>query len=105
MVGDNSSTVTACYHATDSVTGNKGTTGGVAGWNSQSSTVTACYLNGTVTEDTGIGNAMTNAGEATKVEGDWIEAMNAMNKALTNAGTDWRYATGSGAPLTLQRQN
>lgn len=41
------------------------------------------------------------------LEGDWTEAMNAMNAALTNAGTGWRYATGSGddIPLTLQRQN
>ena len=101
VVGENSSTVTACYHATGSVIGN--TKGGVAGQNNISGTVTACYWNGTVT-NTGIGLNMSNVGEATKVEGDWTEAMNAMNKALS--GTGWQYVAGSGdAPLTLQRQN
>ena len=110
VVGDNVyGTVTACYHATGSVTGASGSTGGVTGRNYTDpyggySTVTACYWGGTVTEDTGIGNDMTNAGEATKVEGDWTEAMNAMNKALS--GTGWQYVADSGdAPLTLQRQN
>ena len=110
VVGDNvSSIVNACYHATGSVTGASGTTGGVAGRNyadpyGGSSTVTACYWSGTMTEDTGIGNDKSNVGEATKVEGDWTEAMNAMNKALS--GTGWQYVAGSGgAPLTLQRQN
>ena len=104
VVGDNLSTVTACYHATGSVAGASGSTGGVAGRNAPNVTVTACYWNGTVTNDTGIGLNMSNVGEATKVEGDWTEAMNAMNKALS--GTGWQYVTSSGdAPLTLQRQN
>ena len=106
VVGDNLyGTVTACYHATGSVTGASGSTGGVVGYNTAgSSTVTACYWSGTMTEDTGIGNDKSNVGEATKVEGDWTEAMNAMNTALTNAG--WQYVTGGGdIPLTLQRQN
>ena len=104
VVGDNLSTVTACYHATGSVAGASGSTGGVAGRNAQNVTVTACYWNGTVTGDKGIGEDMSNVGEATKVEGDWTEAMNAMNEALS--GTGWQYVAGSGdAPLTLQRQN
>ena len=105
VVGDNYGTVTACYHATGSVTGSIRTTGGVVGQNTQyGTTVTACYWNGTVTNDTGIGLNMSNVGEATKVEDDWTEAMNAMNKALS--GTGWQYVEGSGdAPLTLQRQN
>ena len=109
VVGDNAyGTITACYHATGSVTGASGSTGGVVGRNSKddysSSTLTACYWHGTVTDDKGIGNDMTGNGKATKVEGDWTEAMNAMNKALS--GTGWQYVAGSGdAPLTLQRQN
>ena len=104
VVGDNLSTVTACYHATGSVTGNMIGTGGVMGRNAPNCTVTACYWNGTVTNGTGIGLNMSSVGEATKVEGDWTEAMNAMNKALS--GTGWQYVAGSGdVPLTLQCQN
>ena len=108
VVGDNSSTVTACYHATGDVTGASGSTstGGVAGRNYKddygSSTLTACYWDNN--QSSGIGEDQTGKGEATKVEDGWTEAMNAMNEALTNAG--WQYVTGGGdAPLTLQRQN
>ena len=111
VVGDNvHSTVIACYHATGSVTSVSSTTGGVAGRNSLDlygrGTITACYWNGTVSYDTGIGNDMTDNGGATKVEGSttWETAMNAMNAVLS--GTGWLYVTSSGdAPLTLQRQN
>ena len=110
MVGENLSTVTACYYATGSVNGGSMTTGGVVGLNnfdpsfSITCIVAACYWGGTVTTNTGIGEDRSNVGEATKVEGDWTEAMNAMNKALS--GTGWQYVAGSGdAPLTLLRQN
>ena len=111
VVGDNSSTVTACYHATGDVTGASGSTstGGVVGRNYKddygSSTLTACYWHGTVTDDKGIGNDMTGNGKATKVDGSitWETAMNAMNEALS--GTGWQYVTGGGdVPLTLQKQ-
>ena len=112
VVGDNEyCTVTACYHATGSVIGASSSVGGVAGRNFEvgplgSSILNACYWNGTVTNDTGIDQDMSNVGEATKVEGSttWETAMNAMNAALS--GTGWQYVAGSGdAPLTLQRQN
>lgn len=109
VVGDNVfNAVIACY-ATGSVTGASGSTGGVVGRNFKddfaSGTVTACYWDNN--QSSGIGEDQTGNGETTKVtSGDWTEAKNAMNVALTNAGTDWRYATGSdGVPLTLQRQN
>ena len=115
VVGDNAyGTVTACYHATGSVTGASGTTGGVAGRNYKddygSGILNACYWDGTVTGDTGIGDDMTgnSASEALKVSGrtTWAEAMGYMNSVLTSAGTGWQYATASGdIPLTLQRQN
>ena len=115
VVGDNAyGTVTACYHATGSVTGASGTTGGVAGRNYKddygSGILNACYWDGTVTGDTGIGYDMTgnSASEALKVSGrtTWTEAMGHMNSVLTSAGTGWQYATASGdIPLTLQRQN
>lgn len=109
VVGDNVySTVIACYHATGNVTGASGSIGGVAGRNYKddygSSTVTACYWNGTVTGNNGIGNDMTNAGETTKVtDGNWTEAMKAMNTALS--GTSWRYVLGTdGLPVLEKKQ-
>ena len=113
VVGDNVvGTVTACYHATGSVNGEQESTGGVVGRNFKddfsSGILNACYWDGTATGDTGIGNDMTGNSGATKVEAPttWETAMDAMNEALTAAGTDWRYATGSGdVPLTLQRSN
>ena len=114
VVGDNvDGTVTACYHATGSVNGASGTTGGVAGRNYKddygSGILNACYWDGTVTGDTGIGYDMTgySASDALKVSGrtTWAEAMDHMNSVLTGAGTGWQYATGSGdVPLTLYKQ-
>ena len=113
VVGDNSGNVTACYHAAGSVTGASESTGGVSGRNYKddhgSGILNACYWDGTVTGDTGIGNDMTSysASEAQKVSGrtTWAEAMGHMNSVLTSAGTGWLYATtGSGSvPLTLQK--
>ena len=111
VVGDNVvGTVTACYHATGDVTSVSSSTGGVAGRNYADQyggpgTITACYWNGTVSYDRGIGNDVLLAGGATKVEGSttWETAMNAMNAVLS--GTGWQYVTSSGdAPLTLQKQ-
>lgn len=113
VVGDNVyGTVTACYHATGSVNGEQESTGGVVGRNFKddfsSGILNACYWDGTATGDTGIGNDMTGNSGATKVEAPttWETAMDAMNEALTAAGTGWLYTTGSGdVPLALQRSN
>ena len=114
VVGDNVvSSVTACYHATGNVTGATESTGGVAGRNYKddygSGILNACYWDGTVTGDTGIGYDMTgnSASEALKVSGrtTWTEAMGHMNSVLTSADTGWQYVIGSGdAPLVLTRQ-
>ena len=97
--------ITACYHATGTVSGS--TIGGVLGLNQTgpvaSGTVTACYWQNDQAQ--GIGEDQTSKGEATKVEGSttWETAMNAMNTALS--GTGWQYVTGSGdAPLALRKQ-
>ncbi len=102
-------TLTACYHAKGTVSGPDGTTGGVTGRNFKILTwdgavITACYWRSN--PDTGIGY---NEGGSTTIEttkvtdGDWTEAMKAMNTALS--GTGWQYVTGSGdAPLTLRKQ-
>ena len=99
-------TITACYHATGTVSGSA-RVGGVLGWNQTgtdlSGTVTACYWQNDQSQ--GIGEDQTGNGETTKVEGSttWETAMNAMNAALQNAG--WQYVTGGGdAPLTLRKQ-
>ena len=96
--------ITACYHATGTVSGS--TIGGVLGLNRTgpvaSGTVTACYWDNN--QNSGIGEDQTGTGEATQVEGSmtWETAMNAMNTALTNAG--WQYVTGgSDAPLILKK--
>ena len=113
VVGDNVvSIIAACYHANGSVNGASGTTGGVAGQNSKddysSGILNACYWDGSVTGDKGIGNDMTgnSASDALKVSGrtTWAEAMGHMNSVLTGLDTGWKYVTGSGdVPLTLQK--
>ena len=104
VVGQNDylANLIACY-ATSDVIGNGNYAGGVVGYNAQGR-VSACYWSGKAPE--GIGLDMSDGGDATEVEDNWTEAMNAMNEELTSAGIDWLYATGSdGVPLTLQRQN
>ena len=96
VTGDNASgTLTACYHATGTVSGRDGaTTGGVAGRNFKDNTygggiISACYWGSN--PNTGIGDNQAGTGETTKVDGDWTEAVDAMNTALQNAGSKWRY--------------
>ena len=95
VVGDNSSTVTACYHATGSVTGASGSIGGVAGRNYKddfsSGTVTACYWDNN--QSSGIGEDQTGNGEAQKVDGDWTDAVSKMNDALTYYDWEWSLDT------------
>ena len=84
VVGQNNKgTVTACYNTSGSVHG-KGTVGGVLG-NNYNGTLTACYWSGLPDNDNG---------GATKVDGTtvtWADAVDAMNTALQNAGSEWRY--------------
>ena len=100
-------TLTACYHAKGTVSGPGGATGGVAGRNFKDfmfggGIITACYW-GDNGQTQGIGEDQVGTGGTTQVDGDWTEAMNAMNTALS--GTDWLYVPGSGdAPLTLRKQ-
>ena len=88
VVGQNNKgIVTACYNASGSIYG-EGTVGGVVGDN-YTSTVTACYWSNYA--GYGIGNG---TGDATKVDGTtvtWQTAVDVMNAALQNAGSEWRY--------------
>ena len=107
VTGDNSSgTLTACYHATGTVSGPDGATGGVTGRNYTAlgaPVITTCYW-GDNGQEQGIGYNQAGTGDTKKVEGDdWTAAMNAMNTALQNAGSEWRYEL-TGALPTLKKQ-
>ena len=108
LVGWNAgSSVLACY-ATGNVASTGSSTGkvyigGFLGGNY--ATVTACYWKNN--HEQGIGyNKEGIAPEATKVDGTsvtWKKAVDAMNRALQNAGSEWRYEL-NGALPTLRKQ-
>ena len=103
LVGFNAgSSVLACY-ATGNVTSTGSSTGnvhifGLLGDNY--TTVTACYWKNN--QERGYKTAP----ESTKVDGTyvtWQKAVDAMNRALQNAGSEWRYEL-KGALPTLRKQ-
>ena len=93
---NNLGTLTACYHAKRNINGPNGTTGGVVGRNFKDSMIgggiiTACYW-GDNGQTQGIGEDQVGTTDGTtQVDGDWTEAMNAMNTALQSAGSEWHY--------------
>ena len=97
----------ACY-ATGNVTStgsgaSKVYIGGLLGGNY--TTVTACYWKNNYEQGIGY-NDESIAPEATKVDGSvvtWQKAVDAMNRALQNAGSEWRYEL-NGALPTLRKQ-
>ena len=110
VTGDNAlGTLTACYHATGDVTGASESTGGVVGRNFKDSMfdggiITACYWGSN--PNTGIGENQAGTGDTEKVDGTdvtWQKAVDAMNTALQNAGSEWRYEL-TGALPTLRKQ-
>ena len=108
LVGFNGgSSVLACY-ATGNVTSTGSSTGNVhiGGFLGDNyTTVTACYWKNN--HEQGIGyNKEGIAPEVTKVDGTyvtWQKAVDAMNRALQNAGSEWRYEL-KGALPTLRKQ-
>ena len=104
VVGDNSSTVTACYHATGNVTGATESTGGVAGRNYSSSILMTCYWDGTVTGNKGIGYDMTNFSEAQEVDGDWKEAVLNMNSVLADYYWEWTIVSPNTLPTLKKKE-
>ena len=101
------STVLACY-ATGNVNSKGRSTGNVhigGLFGDNYTAVTACYWKNN--QEQGIGrNQQSTAPEATKVDGSvvtWQEAVDAMNTALQNAGSEWRYEL-KGALPTLRKQ-
>ena len=106
LVGMNAgSSLLACY-ATGNVTSTGSSTGyvhigGFLGDNY--TTVTACYWKNNHEQGIGYNRRST---EATKVDGTyvtWQKAVDAMNTALQNAGSEWRYEL-KGALPTLRKQ-
>ena len=106
LVGMNAgSSLLACY-ATGNVTSTGSSTGymhigGFLGNNY--TTVTACYWKNNHEQGIGYNRRST---EATKVDGTsvtWKNAVDAMNTALQNAGSEWRYEL-KGALPTLRKQ-
>ena len=97
----------ACY-ATGNVTSTGSSAGkvyigGLLGGNY--TTVTACYWKNNYEQGIGY-NDESIAPEATKVDGSvvtWKKAVDAMNRALQNAGSEWRYEL-NGALPTLRKQ-
>ena len=97
----------ACY-ATGNVTSTGSSAvkvyiGGLLGGNY--TTVTACYWKNNYEQGIGY-NDESIAPEATKVDGTsvtWQKAVDAMNRALQNAGSEWRYEL-NGALPTLRKQ-
>ena len=105
LVGFNGgSSVLACY-ATGNVTSTGSSTGNVhiGGFLGDNyTTVTACYWKNN--HEQGIGYNKKSTG-ATKVDGTdvtWQKAVDAMNTALQNAGSEWRYEL-NGALPTLRK--
>ena len=105
LVGFNGgSSVLACY-ATGNVTSTGSSTGNVhiGGFLGDNyTTVTACYWKNN--HEQGIGYNRKSTG-ATKVDGSvvtWQKAVDAMNTALQNAGSEWRYEL-NGALPTLRK--
>ena len=99
------SSLLACY-ATGNVTSTGSSTGyvhigGFLGNNY--TTVTACYWKNNHEQGIGYNKKST---KATKVDGTgvtWKNAVDAMNTALQNAGSEWRYEL-KGALPTLRKQ-
>ena len=101
------SRVLACY-ATGNVTSTGSSTGNVhigGLFGDSYTTVTACYWKNN--QEQGIGyNKVGTDTEVTKVDGTdvtWQKAVDAMNTALQNAGSEWRYEL-TGALPTLRKQ-
>lgn len=107
LVGMNAgSSLLACY-ATGNVTSTGSSTGyvhigGFLG-NNYANVMTACYWKNNHEQGIGYNKKST---EATKVDGTgvtWKKAVDAMNTALQNAGSKWRYEL-NGALPTLRKQ-
>ena len=104
VVGINSQgTVTGCYHATGEITSlGGGRIGGIVGEN-YIGTVAACYWDSNLSSGTGSNNGKDDTHKVDGTDVTWQTAVAAMNTALQNAGSEWRYEL-TGALPTLKKQ-
>ena len=95
----------ACY-ATGNVTSTGSSTGNVhiGGFLGDNyTTVTACYWKNNHEQGIGYNNKSTKATEVDGTDVTWQKAVDAMNTALQNAGSKWRYELNGTLP-TLKKQ-
>ena len=106
LVGFNGgSGVLACY-ATGNVTSTGSSTGNVhigGLFGDNYTTVTACYWKNNQERGIGYNDKATEATKVDDTEVTWQKAVDAMNTALQNAGSKWRYEL-KGALPTLRKQ-
>ena len=101
MAGYNDGSVTACS-VSGSVSGASTSyyIGGVVGYNDGS--VTACYWSNYSGDGIGYDYSSYTA-TPTKVDGDWSDAVSAMNSAISTSGWQYEILTGNTLP-TLKKQ-
>ena len=92
VVGNiNQGTVTGCYHATGKISSSGTSVGGIVGYIT-SGTLTACYWSNILDNSIGTEIITPEKNEVEKVtDGDWRNARNEMNDALTSANSEWQY--------------
>ena len=101
VVGVNAQgTVTGCYHATGTVSG-QGNVGGIVGMNNNSGQTTACYWSSNPAN--GIGKMDSGTNGTIKVDGDWQNAVTQMNAALSGKGWQYELKDGNSLPI-LKKQ-
>lgn len=98
---EDKSTLIACCHTTGSVTGTNNNLGGVVGYNNSQNGLSACYWGNTPDIGIGSGNISTEIKQVT--DGNWKNAVDEMNNALTSV--DWLYIIKDGDTLpTLKKK-
>lgn len=104
IAATNLGTITACWFS-GTITGGS-SIGGIAGSNTNAGSyngkITACYWSGEEISN-GVGYDVTGNSETTKVEGNWTDAIDGMNAALT--GNDYQWTSGTdGLPVLQSNQ-
>ena len=105
IAATNLGNITACWFSGTITGGSR--IGGIAGSNtyiiSDYGNITACYWSGEGISN-GIGyNSSAGTGETTKVDGNWTDAINGMNAALTGNDYQWKLGT-DGLPVLQKKQ-
>lgn len=103
IAATNLGTITACWFS-GTITGGS-SIGGIAGSNtnvgSYNGKITACYWSGEEISN-GVGYDVTGNSETTKVEGNWTDAIDGMNAALTDNAYQWTSGT-DGLPVLKKK--